>query len=70
MPRLQHKVAIITGAGSGIGKEASIIFAQEGAAVIAADLNLEAAQKTVDEITQKGGKAAAFKVSQHPHRVR
>ncbi|TDL29059.1 short-chain dehydrogenase [Rickenella mellea] len=42
--RLQHKVAIITGAGSGIGLESSLLFAQEGAHVVLADINLPAAE--------------------------
>lgn len=60
--RLANKVAIVTGAGSGIGREASLLFAHEGAAVVCADVRLEAAQQTVDEVTKLGGKAAAFKV--------
>jgi len=43
--RLQNKVALITGAGSGIGLESSILFAQEGANVLLVDINLEAAEK-------------------------
>ncbi|KAL6298733.1 short-chain dehydrogenase [Sparassis latifolia] len=44
--RLQHKVALITGAGSGIGLESSVLFAQEGANVALVDINLEAVKKT------------------------
>ncbi|GLB33515.1 putative short-chain dehydrogenase [Lyophyllum shimeji] len=43
--RLQNKAALITGAGSGIGLESSILFAQEGANVLLVDINLEAAEK-------------------------
>jgi len=43
--RLQNKVALITGAGSGIGLESSILFAQEGANVLLVDINFEAAEK-------------------------
>ncbi|KAI0307362.1 mitochondrial 3-hydroxyacyl-CoA-dehydrogenase [Multifurca ochricompacta] len=51
--RLRNKVALITGAGSGIGLESSILFAQEGANVVLVDLNLEAAQKAVGIVSQK-----------------
>lgn len=44
--RLEHKVAIITGAGSGIGLESSLLFASEGAHVVLADINIDAANKT------------------------
>jgi len=60
--RLAGKVAVITGAGSGIGREASALFAHEGAAVICADVNLKAAEEIVAEITAKGQAASAFKV--------
>jgi NAD(P)-dependent dehydrogenase (short-subunit alcohol dehydrogenase family) len=48
--RLQGKVALITGAGSGIGREAARLFAAEGAAVVAVDRNGDAATQTVDLI--------------------
>ncbi|TFK56144.1 short-chain dehydrogenase [Heliocybe sulcata] len=51
--RLQHKAALITGAGSGIGLESSILFASEGANVLLVDINLEAAQKGAQLISQK-----------------
>ena len=44
--RLAGKVCVITGAGGGMGREAAVVFAQEGAKVCAADVNLEAAEET------------------------
>ena len=46
MGRLDGKVAVITGAGSGMGREATLLFAEEGARVCAADVNLAAAEET------------------------
>jgi NAD(P)-dependent dehydrogenase (short-subunit alcohol dehydrogenase family) len=51
-------VAVITGAGSGIGREAAIIFAREGAAVLVADVNDRAGEGTAGEIARAGGRAA------------
>jgi len=55
--RLQDKVAIITGAGSGIGREAALIFAREGARIVVGDLNEEGGRQTVADVTAKGGEA-------------
>ena len=48
--RLKDKVALITGAGSGIGRQAALLFSREGAAVVAVDVNEKAAQETVGMI--------------------
>jgi len=51
------RVVIITGAGGGLGREYALAFAQEGASVVINDINPAAAERTVGEITAKGGKA-------------
>ena len=55
--RLKNKVALITGAASGIGRETALLFASEGASVVAVDINDEAGLDTVTEIEAAGGKA-------------
>jgi len=57
-----ERVIIITGAASGIGKETAYLLAEEGAKVILADINLEAAEKLAKEIKNKNQEAVAFKV--------
>lgn len=52
--RLENKVTIITGAGSGIGKETALLFAKEGAIVVVADMNERAGEETVAEIMKYG----------------
>ena len=59
--RLQNEVALITGAGSGIGRESAFLFAAEGAAVVAVDVNLPAVEDVAADITAAGGKAIAVK---------
>src|SRR5262249_12629716 len=56
--RLKDKVALITGAAGGIGREAAVLFAGEGAAVVVADVNAEAGQATASLIREQGGRAA------------
>ncbi|HUM70484.1 MAG TPA: SDR family oxidoreductase [Chloroflexota bacterium] len=60
MTQLQNKVALITGGGSGIGRATAVLFAQEGANVAVADVNLDTAEETVAMITDGGGQAFAF----------
>ena len=57
--RLAGKVAVITGAGSGIGRVAASLFASEGAAVVVADVVAQAARDTVEHIVGAGGRAVA-----------
>lgn len=58
-PRLKGKVAFITGAGMGMGREASILFGVHGARVVVADLNKEAGAETVSLVKKAGGEALA-----------
>ncbi|HVU24056.1 MAG TPA: 3-oxoacyl-ACP reductase family protein [Opitutus sp.] len=60
--RLQHKTAIVTGAGRGIGRQIALRFAAEGARVIVADLSVGHAEAVVAEITENNGTAAATQV--------
>ena len=55
--RLPNKVALITGAGSGIGRETALLFAQEGAAIVAVDVNDVGGQETAQMVMDAGGQA-------------
>jgi NAD(P)-dependent dehydrogenase (short-subunit alcohol dehydrogenase family) len=55
--RLQNKVALITGAGSGIGRESALLFASEGARVVVVDVNDSAGEAVAAEIRESGGQA-------------
>jgi NAD(P)-dependent dehydrogenase (short-subunit alcohol dehydrogenase family) len=57
--RLGGKVALITGAGSGIGRESSLLWASEGASIVAVDIDQTAARHTADAIEAAGGRAIA-----------
>jgi NAD(P)-dependent dehydrogenase (short-subunit alcohol dehydrogenase family) len=59
MNRLKDKVAFITGAGMGIGREAAVLFAEEGARVVVADIDAPAAGETVDRVVAAGGQGLA-----------
>ncbi len=54
MNRLKDKVAVITGAGAGIGRATALLFAEEGAAVVIAERDLTSGRAVADEITQRG----------------
>jgi 3-oxoacyl-[acyl-carrier protein] reductase len=60
--KLTNQVALITGAASGIGKAQALLFAKEGAKIIAADIQRENLEQTVAEIKSNGGEAIAVLV--------
>jgi len=61
MVEFDGKVALVTGAGSGIGEACAKDLAQNGASVVVTDISLEAAERVAGEITEAGGKAAAMR---------
>jgi len=58
---LEGKVALITGAGSGIGEGTAMLFAKEGAKLVLSDINEEAGNKVLTKIKENGGEAVFFK---------
>ena len=66
--RLANKVALITGAGSGIGRESALLFAKEGAKVVVVDIEDDNGKKTVSLIKEGSGEASFFRadVSKSP----
>ena len=58
MGKLEGKVAVITGAGAGIGRASALVFARQGAAVVVADLDVAAGEGAASQIRREGGKAA------------
>jgi NAD(P)-dependent dehydrogenase (short-subunit alcohol dehydrogenase family) len=60
--RLASKVAIITGSGSGIGREAALLFAREGAKIVVADVNESAGKTVVGEVQSAGSEAIFIRV--------
>lgn len=63
MKLLENKVAIITGAGSGIGKAVAKLFASEGAKMVVSDINEEHGRSAVEEIKKGGGEALFVKAN-------
>jgi NAD(P)-dependent dehydrogenase (short-subunit alcohol dehydrogenase family) len=59
--RLEGKAALITGAGSGIGRATALLFAREGANIAVNDINIASAEETADAIRKMGRKAIALK---------
>jgi 3-oxoacyl-[acyl-carrier protein] reductase len=64
---LTDKVALVTGAASGIGRETVLLLAEEGAKVIVCDVAIEEAQKVAGDVTAKGGHAIALKADVTDH---
>ena len=61
MGRLEDKIALVTGGGSGIGRAASALFATEGARVVVAEVVAERGEASVAAIKQAGGEVALLK---------
>src|SRR5919202_1490556 len=69
--KLEQRVAVITGAGSGIGQAMALLFAREGARVLAGDLNGAAAEATASRVSEAGGTCRALTVDVgEPEQVR
>jgi NAD(P)-dependent dehydrogenase (short-subunit alcohol dehydrogenase family) len=61
MKQLENKIAIVTGAGSGIGKSIALLYASEGAKVVVSDISEKGGNEVVQEIKSKGGQAVFAK---------
>ncbi len=62
MFRLDNKIALVTGGGSGIGREIALLYARQGAKVVVADIQLEPAESVVSEISAQGGSSQAVQI--------
>ncbi|QLG50931.1 SDR family NAD(P)-dependent oxidoreductase [Natrinema halophilum] len=60
--RLEGKTAFITGAGSGLGREAAKLFAKEGATIVAADIDIEGAEETIEQVENAGRDGTALEL--------
>jgi len=60
MPLLQNHIAVVTGAGSGIGRAIALGYAREGARMVLLDMNEKSAAEVAQEIRDAGGKAESF----------
>src|ERR1700727_494228 len=63
MPLLRDHIAVITGAGSGIGRAIALGYAREGAQVVLLDINGKAAEAAAQEIRDSGGAAVSFELN-------
>jgi NAD(P)-dependent dehydrogenase (short-subunit alcohol dehydrogenase family) len=59
--RLENKIALITGVGTGMGRQAALTFTREGACVIGCDINVPKGEDCLEQVTRAGGKAIFFR---------